>query len=81
MVVDDNPFIVKLYENFLQTKGIQNILKATNGHEAVNLFENLSEKPNIVMMDYLMPEMNGLESAREILHIDFLELSVLGWSP
>lgn len=37
---------------------------ATNGREAVELFEK--EKPDLVLMDVLMPEMNGMEAAVEI---------------
>jgi two-component system chemotaxis response regulator CheY len=37
---------------------------ASNGREGIDLFLEL--KPDLVMMDLIMPEMNGIETLREI---------------
>ncbi|HJZ83384.1 MAG TPA: response regulator transcription factor [Pyrinomonadaceae bacterium] len=40
--------------------------EASNGREAVNLTRSLA--PDVVVLDYSMPELNGLEAARQIHH-------------
>lgn len=40
------------------------VVHAENGHEAIDLFK--SEKPDLVLMDVIMPEMDGHEAARAI---------------
>ena len=44
--------------------------KAYDGEEAVSLFKNLSNKPDIILMDHRMPIKNGLETTKELLEID-----------
>ena len=43
---------------------------STNGRDAVDNYRNLSEKPKVIIMDYRMPVMNGLDAMNEILEID-----------
>lgn len=43
--------------------------KAYDGEEAVNLFKNLSNKPDIILMDHRMPVKNGLDTTKELLEI------------
>lgn len=40
-------------------------LEASDGHEAVTLA--LAEKPDLILMDVMMPRMDGIAAAREIL--------------
>ncbi|MFX1280697.1 MAG: response regulator [Promethearchaeota archaeon] len=44
--------------------------KAYDGEEAINIFKNLSNKPDIILMDHRMPLKNGLETTKELLEID-----------
>ncbi|MFX1340805.1 MAG: response regulator transcription factor, partial [Promethearchaeota archaeon] len=46
------------------------IASAKNGVEAVNIFKNLSQKPDFILMDYIMPFKNGIEATEEILKLD-----------
>ncbi|HSN50494.1 MAG TPA: response regulator, partial [Bacteroidales bacterium] len=57
LLVDDEPEILILLREFLQTD--YNILFATNGLEAYNIV--LSDKPDLVVSDVMMPEMDGIE--------------------
>jgi len=41
-----------------------------NGKDAVEKYRNQSEKPKVVIMDYRMPIMNGIDAMNEILQID-----------
>ncbi len=59
LVVEDNPRVQKLIEAFLLTMGIRNMAFADNG---VIGLEKLPEfQPDLIILDIMMPEMNGLE--------------------
>src|ERR1700719_825318 len=42
--------------------------EASNGRDAVKAFSK--QKPDLTVMDFLMPEMNGLEAARQLTQQD-----------
>ncbi len=69
-LVEDNVFILKLYEIFLRMSGISVIGKAKNGDEAVNSYKLMSTKPDLIIMDHRMPIKNGIEALKEILEFD-----------
>lgn len=65
VVADDHPFIRKAIKAVLDPlNDIQVVAEASNGKEAVKHVLDL--KPDIVIMDIGMPEMNGLEATRYI---------------
>jgi CheY-like chemotaxis protein len=68
-IVDDDPELVQLLTKMLDVRGIQACFSASDGDEAVARFVNSSPMPDIVITDYRMPTMNGLEAMREILRI------------
>jgi two-component system chemotaxis response regulator CheY len=43
---------------------------ASNGDEAIKMYREFSEKPDIVILDYRMPIKNGIDALKEILQID-----------
>ncbi len=63
MVVDDEPFILRSLTYVLRKEGFD-VHEAHNGREALEVFER--EKPQLVFLDVMMPEMNGFEVCREI---------------
>ena len=65
MIVDDNDDLRHLLCLMLQKH--YKIVEASNGLEAIQLFEN--HKPDLTLMDIVMPEMNGIEATREIIKI------------
>ncbi len=69
-IVEDNKDIREIYKRLLEFFGFEVRGIAYNGKKAVEMFESFNPKPDIVLMDYRMPEKNGLEAAREILQID-----------
>lgn len=68
LIVDDISFVRKTLKQVLTTLGYQVVGEATNGHEAVELFQEC--KPDLVTMDLAMPQMNGIEATKKILQID-----------
>jgi len=63
LVVDDEPEIVRLIRSYLEREGYR-VVTAGNGEEA--LYTARHEKPDLVVLDILMPRMDGLEFTRRI---------------
>ncbi len=63
LVVDDTANNVLLLEALLTSKGYD-VLTAASGAEALRLIE--SDKPDLVLLDVVMPEMSGYEVCRQI---------------
>jgi threonine synthase len=56
-IVDDNPDVRRLIRRILQTQGDYTLFEAGNGIDAVKLVKE--EKPNLIILDLMMPEMDG----------------------
>jgi NarL family two-component system response regulator LiaR len=64
-ITDDHPIVRRGIKQLLDTEaGIDVIGEATNGREAVADMDEL--KPDIVLMDLVMPVMDGIEAIRQI---------------
>ena len=63
LIADDNRQISSVLEEYARNEGFQPIL-AFDGGEALSLF--LSRKPDVVLLDVMMPKMDGFEVCREI---------------
>lgn len=63
LVVDDTPRNVKLIADLLTVKGYS-VVTAGSGQEALALVD--AEKPDLVLLDVVMPEMSGYEVCRQI---------------
>ena len=63
LAVDDNRTNLHILQVFLKKLG-HDVVLAENGEEAVRKFE--SESPDLVLLDIMMPVMDGFEAARRI---------------
>lgn len=63
LVVDDSAFMRATFRNFLEDEGYE-IVEAENGMEALYLFEKI--KPDIVLMDYVMPGISGVTTCDKL---------------
>ncbi len=63
LVVDDEPEIVRLLRSYLERDGYR-VVTASNGEEA--LYVARHESPDLVLLDILMPRMDGLEFTRRV---------------
>jgi two-component system, NarL family, response regulator LiaR len=68
IVVDDDPLVRRLIKDTLQMAGVTVIAEAANGREAVELA--LFYRPDVVLMDFMMPELDGIEATRRIFESD-----------
>lgn len=63
MVVDDEPRVCQLFEKILREEGYQ-VLTATSGRQALVLAQEA--KPPVILLDIVMPEMDGVATLREL---------------
>ena len=68
IVVDDDPLVRRLIKDTLQMDGVTVIAESSNGREAVELA--LFYRPDVVLMDFMMPELDGIEATRRIYESD-----------
>ncbi len=67
LIADDEVDILSLLEKMLTLFGYNVIGKAHNGREVVEIYKKLQNNPDIVLLDYIMPILNGLDAAKELL--------------
>ncbi len=67
LAVDDEPDVLKLVEMALKVEGYK-VIKATNGKEALELANK--EKPDAILLDIMMPEMDGMEVFKRLKEKD-----------
>lgn len=63
LVVDDEIKILNLIKNYLENEGFS-VITADGGKKALELFE--AEKPDLVVLDIMMPEVSGYDVCRKI---------------
>ena len=69
LIVDDTLFMRALIKDILVQSGKFDVAgEATNGKEAVEKFEEL--QPDMIMMDIVMPILDGIEAVRQIIKQD-----------
>ena len=64
MMVDDEPTTIDVLEMFLRGEGYENFVTTTDSPNAVALARR--ERPDVLLLDLMMPEVGGLEILREI---------------
>jgi len=68
LVVDDEPSIRKYLQTLLEVDGFD-VEAVGSGREAISKI-NGGERPDLIILDVLMPEMNGLDTLQELMHLD-----------
>jgi two-component system KDP operon response regulator KdpE len=66
LVVDDDPVMVKLISKVLTKKGYK-VLESNNGQDALRILYH--NKPDLVLLDVVMPEMDGWQTCSRIRDI------------
>jgi two-component system KDP operon response regulator KdpE len=75
LVVDDHPKVLRFIEIDLKLRGFE-VVTTTSASEALELVK--STKPDILLLDIIMPEMDGLEVLKKLR--DFSQLPVIAFS-
>jgi len=69
LFADDELLVREACSELLESCGYQ-VMVATDGEQALNLYQRHSEEVDLVMLDVLMPGMNGVEVARKLRTIN-----------
>ena len=67
LVIDDAPYVLKALRDTLEAHGYE-VHEAVNGEEALTWYMEVN--PDVVLMDILMPKMDGVSATRCILEYD-----------
>jgi two-component system, chemotaxis family, chemotaxis protein CheY len=68
LLVDDEAHIRKFMSLLLRHLGVTRIFEAPNGQAALEVYKK--EKPDLVMLDVNMPQMDGIETLRALKQLD-----------
>lgn len=63
MVVDDNDVILKVLDKVLSREGYE-VMPADSGEKCLEILK--SEKPDLILMDVMMPDMDGWKTVEKI---------------
>ena len=69
-IVDDDQSLQRLYGLILKEAGFEIIDTSINGKDAIEKYNNLKVKSDLILMDHRMPIKNGLDSMAEILKVN-----------
>jgi len=75
LVVDDHPKVLRFIEIDLKIRGFE-VITTNSGDEALELVK--SAKPNIMLLDIIMPGMDGFEVLKKLR--EFTQLPVIAFS-
>jgi len=65
LLVEDDPLMLRMYERVFNLEGI-GVELAVNGEEAISKLEKMDPKPNVIVLDIMMPKINGFEVLRYV---------------
>jgi two-component system, OmpR family, alkaline phosphatase synthesis response regulator PhoP len=74
LLVDDEPDILEFLGYNLSREGYKTY-KATSGKKAIQLAEEM--KPQLIILDIMMPEMDGIETCRELKQMPALDKTII----
>src|SRR5438046_198616 len=75
LIVDDDSYNLQLMHFILQKQGYE-LVQAQNGIEALEILR--SDKPDLIIMDYMMPRLDGIELSQRLRLIpDLVNIPVL----
>lgn len=70
LLVEDQIEAKAMIRNMLTELGVNQVFEATNGREALEFMDSAFEFVNLVMCDWNMPSMSGVELLRQLRTVD-----------
>ena len=67
LIVDDDPAVRESLRGLLELRGLSPVGAASDGNEAVSMATSL--EPDVIVMDRMMPGMDGVEATRRIKQV------------
>ena len=74
LLVDDEPDILEFIGYNLKKESFK-VFKASNGKEAIEVAKK--ELPEVILLDVMMPEMDGIETCQELRQVEGLESALI----
>lgn len=68
LIVDDRKEMLEVIEEVVKMRGDKVVAKASTGEQAVEMYEQA--KPDLVLMDILLPDISGAEATKKIMEKD-----------
>jgi two-component system alkaline phosphatase synthesis response regulator PhoP len=65
LLVDDDQFIIKLYEHLFK-EDAHDVEMANDGQEALDVLKKMDVKPDVIVLDIVMPVMDGFEFLQKV---------------
>lgn len=80
LLIDDEEMIRRIFPEFLKSELNLKVITAKNGKQGLDFL--VAEKPDLILCDFNMPEMNGYEFCREInenpMYSEFRSIPIVG---
>jgi two-component system chemotaxis response regulator CheY len=70
LVVDDQPEMRALIKNMLSDSGITQLFEAADGKEAMNFMDSALDFVDVVVCDWNMPRLSGVEVLRQLRSVN-----------
>ncbi|MBQ1527100.1 MAG: response regulator [Lachnospiraceae bacterium] len=78
LICDDSVLARRKLVDTLNSLGYENVITVANGQEAVDTYK--SDKPDIVILDIVMPVKDGITATKEIIEFDSKALIIISSS-
>jgi len=70
LLVDDDKHLQEVYLTLFPLGGVEVVSQAFDGVQAVEKYEELNEKPDVVLMDQRMPRLDGIGATQRLKELD-----------
>ena len=67
MVLDDDPFMLKLMAHMLENEGCTSVITCANGRDALEVVDSPRGRPDLIFLDLNLPGMDGMEFVRHLV--------------